>query len=224
MQQAKGRAFYVRAPRRRCSSPRIHARHVSRRVRPGTPLRSARTSHHACQPVHLCRRAVAPAFSSASPRSATRSHSPQSAAPPVLRRRKSPGVRRCCGSRAQSSRSASSRCGSTSGSRAAPRRRRCGWCSSTQPAHPRRQAPVSARAGPGSLSMRMEQDGKHGRWAALRCRRRRARKGVAGQRAPLRLRRSGRRPDSPAVLAIAACRITRSASFARCAQTDAASQ
>src|SRR4249920_2252435 len=47
---------------------------------------------------------------------------------------------------------------------------------------------------------------------------------TAGQRAPLRLRRSALRADSPAVLGLRSRRITRYVRCAHCAQTDAASQ
>jgi hypothetical protein len=49
-------------------------------------------------------------------------------------------------------------------------------------------------------------------------------KAGTGQQAPLRLRRSPLRVDCPAMLGLAACRITRSVRCALCAQTDAASQ
>ena len=52
----------------------------------------------------------------------------------------------------------------------------------------------------------------------------RARKVTAGQRSPLRLRRSALRADSPAVLGLRSRRITRYVRCAHCAQTDAASQ
>ena len=51
-----------------------------------------------------------------------------------------------------------------------------------------------------------------------------ARKGGAGQRPPLRLRRSPLRVDCPAVLGLAACRRTRCVHFVHSAQTAAASQ
>jgi len=47
---------------------------------------------------------------------------------------------------------------------------------------------------------------------------------MAGQQAPLRLRRSALRAGFPAVLGREACGITRYVHFVHCAQTDAASQ
>src|SRR5664280_926972 len=53
---------------------------------------------------------------------------------------------------------------------------------------------------------------------------RRCGKGASGQAAALRLERSARCADCPAMLGLAACRITRYVRFAHCAQTHAASQ
>jgi len=65
---------------------------------------------------------------------------------------------------------------------------------------------------------------RHGVLSDAESRGHRARKGAAGQRAPLRLRRSALRADSPAVLGLRSRRITRYVRCAHCAQTDAASQ